>query len=74
MVETVLMPREDVIEELAECYVCDFMNADEFNPFVKGVLICGWKHTPYNKMTNTQLLAEWNKYINCDGDYPITIV
>lgn len=74
MNETLAMTREAVIEDLAEHYVRGFMDTDELDAFVKSVLIRGWNHTPYNKMTDGQLLAEWNETINNDGEYPIAII
>lgn len=75
MNETLAMTREAVIEDLAEHYVRCFMDTtDDLDAFVKGVLICGWEHTPYNKMTDEQLLAEWNEMVNYDGEYPIAII
>ena len=74
MNEAIGMTREAVIEDLAEYFVRGYTDVSDLDTFVKNVLTLGWNHKPYDKMTNEELLAEWNEMVNDDGEYPITIV
>ena len=67
------MTREEIIDVLTRDYICSFTDTDELDTFVKNVLTFGWGYKPYNEMTDEELLAEWDKEINHDGELPVSI-
>lgn len=67
------MTREAVMEDLAEYFVRGYTDVSDLDTFVKNVLTLGWNHKPYDKMTNEELLAEWDETVNEYGEYQIFI-